>query len=145
MKKPPKNASFLSGVFSIFKGKPTPNAVKSAQRVRGQDKQRRQGSGSTDFPYRAAEIVIEDCACDAVRGLAGNRFLLDEVPHIPVADCTSRKCTCTYLRHNDRRNKYEERRAEFSALTNAYAATGNSERRGSAGRRADDALLSQPL
>lgn len=145
MKKPPKNASFLSGVFSIFKSKPTPSAMKTAQRTRGQDKRNKQGSGGTDFPYRAAEIVIEDCACDAVRGLAGNRFLLDEVPHIPVADCTSRKCTCTYIRHKDRRNKYQERRAEFSALTNAYVKTGHSERRGSAGRRADDAPLGQRL
>ena len=135
MKKPPKNASILSGVFRIFKSKPGPGAMRTAQRLRNQDKQ---NPGATDFPYRAAEIVVEENACDAVRPLAGNRFLLDDVPHIPLAECTSRKCTCTYVRHRDRRNKYQERRAEFSALTNAYVTTGNSERRASGGRRADD-------
>jgi hypothetical protein len=145
MKKTSKNSSFLSGVFRIFKSSPTPKAMKTAQRARIQEKHNKQSPGGTDFPYRAAEIVVEDCACDAVRVLTGNRFLLDEVPHIPVANCTSRKCTCTYVRHKDRRNKYEERRAEFSALTNAYTTIGNSERRGSAGRRADDAPLSQLL
>jgi hypothetical protein len=121
--------------------------MKTAHKARERvlEKHSRQSASEMDFPYRAAEIVIQKNACKAVLGLTGNRFLMDEVPHIPVPDCTSRKCTCTYLRHNDRRNKNGNRRAEFSKLTNAYAVIGNSERRGVRGRRVDDMPLHQQV
>ena len=121
--------------------------MKKAQQTRAriQQTQHRPSPSEAEHPFRAAEIVVDDCACDAVKPLAGTRFLMDEVPHLPVRECTSRKCTCVYLRHPDRRNVFDIRRAQYSTRTNAYTAVGNPERRASLGRRADDAPLSQLL
>ena len=145
MKKPPRDTSLLSSVFRIFKDSSAQKTVKKTQqsRVHKQERQPAQSSSGAEFPYRAAEIVVEDCCCDAVRALSGTRFLLNKVPHIPLRDCTSRKCTCVYVRYNDRRVDYGDRRAAYSTLTNAYTTIGNSERRGSRGRRADDVRLNQ--
>ncbi|MCB1687492.1 MAG: hypothetical protein KDI33_03365 [Halioglobus sp.] len=148
MKKTSRDSSFLSGVFRIFKSSPARGTMKTAQKARERvlEKHSRQSASERELPYRAAEIVVQKSACEAVMGLTGTRFLMDEVPHIPVPDCTSRKCTCTYLRHEDRRNKFGNRRAEFSKLTNAYAVIGNSERRAvSGGRRFDDVPQMQQI
>ncbi|CAA0100932.1 Uncharacterised protein [Halioglobus japonicus] len=145
MKKMSKRPALLSGIFGIFKSKPTKTSMKSAQRMRArvQQKHGKHCAGGQDSPYRAAEIVVKEGACDTAKALAGTRFLMREVPHIPVVDCVSRRCTCTYLHHSDRRNKDGDRRAHFDTLTSAYVTTGHSERRGSRGRRADDRPLGQ--
>ena len=51
-------------------------------------------------------VSIQPCstACDNVKNLEGKRFLPDEVTVLPVLGCTSRKCTCTYMHHRDRRS-----------------------------------------
>ena len=147
MKKTSKGSSFLSSVVGIFTDSSTQKAMKKAQqmRTRIQAGQHRRSPSEAEHPYRAAEIVADDCACDAVKPLTGTRFLMDEVPHIPVRGCTSRKCNCAYVRHLDRRNTIDIRRAQYAALTNAYTTSGNTERRASFGRRADDAPLTQLL
>tara|TARA_R110002049_G_scaffold67693_5_gene175756 strand:- start:3912 stop:4355 length:444 start_codon:yes stop_codon:yes gene_type:complete len=145
MKKTSKTPTLLSGIIGIFKSKPTKSSMESAQRTRARvhEKHGRHSGPERDSPYRAAEIVVAQGACEPVRALAGTRYLLREVPHIPVTDCASRKCTCTYIHHPDRRNMDGDRRAHYDTLTNAYTTTGHSERRGSNGRRADDMPLGQ--
>ncbi len=144
MKKSSRNSSLLSSVFKVFRGGSGQGAAEAASktRSRSQEKYARQRDADLSFPYRAAEIVVEKRACNAVLGLAGTRFLMDEVPHIPVRGCDARKCSCIYLHHEDRRDNSGDRRAEFSALTQAYNTNlGNPERRGGRGRRVSDMTM----
>jgi len=143
MKKTSSDPSFLSSVLSIFSRKSVKSTKKVAQQAsaRMQVKHDRQAFSGVRYPYRAAVIVIGDCACDAVRVLAGTRFLVSDVPHVPLPGCTVRKCGCTYERYLDRRNQNGDRRAEFSALTSAYTTIGNTERRRPRDRRAADLAL----
>jgi hypothetical protein len=54
--------------------------------------------------YAAAEIIpCGDGCCRAVREIAGQRFLLTKVPHLPLPTCDRAQCGCTYKRHKDRR------------------------------------------
>lgn len=144
MKKTSGDPSFLSNVFSIFGRKPVKSTKKAAQQssARVQVKHERHSSSGVKYPYRAAAIVIGDCACDAVRALAGTRFLVSGVPHVPLPGCTARKCGCTYERYLDRRNQNGDRRAEYSALTNVYTTIGNTERRQHSERRAAGPVVS---
>jgi hypothetical protein len=139
MKKTSSDPSFLSSVLSMFSRKPTRSRMKVAQQAsaRVQAKHGRQPFSGVSYPYRAAEIVLGDCACEPVRALVGTRFLVSDVPHVPLPGCTARKCACTYERYLDRRNQNGDRRAEYSALTSVYTTTGNTERRRYRDRRAD--------
>lgn len=137
MNRVPKGPSFISGVFGLLGKKPAKGKVQPAKKTvsRTATVKNKQAYAPESSPYRAAEIIYADCACDAVRSVAGRRFLLREVPRIPVADCTMRKCECSYVRFKDRRNENSDRRALFSVKTHSYATHGNSERRQRAGRR----------
>lgn len=44
----------------------------------------------------------EDC-CEAVRASLGQRFLSDSVPMLPLPECDSGSCGCTYELFDDRR------------------------------------------
>ena len=44
-----------------------------------------------------------DGCCDAVLVSVGHRFLSNEVPMLPLADCDSDDCRCTYELFDDRR------------------------------------------
>ena len=44
----------------------------------------------------------DDC-CDAVRASIGQRFLSRDVPMLPLDDCDSEDCRCTYELFDDRR------------------------------------------
>ena len=134
-----KGSSYFSGVVAFFRGKPQ-NIKSSTARKASARVQTRQSPGASadSHPYRAAEIVCEHNACPAAAELAGKRFLLREVPRIPLADCTSRNCACTYVRHKDRRSWSGNRRAEFSMRTKLFPTLGHDERRRRIGRRSDD-------
>lgn len=69
--------------------------------------------GSKASPYQAASITSNDsaCACDAVKAIEGNRFLSRDIPVLPLQDCTSPNCTCSYTRYHDRRGFNGDRRA----------------------------------
>ena len=92
------------------------------------------------YPYRSASISFEKCtnACEAVREIEGTRFLVQSVPTIPVPDCTSRNCKCSYVRHKDRRGLSEDRRALYSLNTDLYTIGGGRELRMQRGRRIGD-------
>lgn len=44
-----------------------------------------------------------DSCCKAVREAVGKRYLSHEVPMLPLADCDSSDCRCTYQLFDDRR------------------------------------------
>lgn len=53
--------------------------------------------------YRAVSLESRS-ACTAVRGCAGKRYLMREVPRLPLAGCaTPSACTCRFRKHADRR------------------------------------------
>ena len=41
--------------------------------------------------------------CEAVRAIAGKLFLANDVPLLPLRECTSSDCQCTYKHYDDRR------------------------------------------
>ena len=139
MDRTPKGSSFFPGVFKMLYSKPTrvkaQTARKASARINAKQKQR--GNLDQADAYRSAEIEFEDSACDAVKKLEGTRFLLSDVPLIPVPDCTLPDCKCSYIRYKDRRSWSEERRALFK-LHNEPRTGDSSERRKNEGRRASD-------
>ena len=54
--------------------------------------------------FDAVEIVPSDYgACNAVRALAGQRFLSNRMPKLPLPECDKPQCECGYRHHKDRR------------------------------------------
>ena len=95
------------------------------------------------YPYRSASISVATCAgpCGAATKIQGKRFLLRDVPLLPLPTCTNTSCSCTYDRHKDRRNSPQDRRAFFSLKTDLHVLGGDEEKRGINGRRDRDRAL----
>jgi hypothetical protein len=97
------------------------------------------GSGDgNNSRYRCVEVRPEtpDC-CQAARGIAGNRFLSDEVPALPLEGCDAAECQCSYKLLEDRRSGRRRR----SDATDYYAVPcfeSQYGQRSSPGRRHDD-------
>jgi hypothetical protein len=140
MNKASKGSSLLTSALGLFKTRPTKIQTSSARTTSARILKKTDGPTGLagQYSYRSAEIVFDECACDAVKTLARVRFLVRDVPLIPVPNCTMRKCKCAYVRFNDRRNLSEGRRSEFSIRTNMYTTSGNDERRRKIGRRAGE-------
>lgn len=55
--------------------------------------------------YDAVEIIPANYgACNAVRALAGKRFLSRKMPKLPLPECDRPQCECGYKYHKDRRD-----------------------------------------
>jgi hypothetical protein len=92
-------------------------------------------------PYRATSIVYRAGACDAVKAIAGKRFLdVDRVtPSSPLPDCNAANCECKYTHHEDRRDYDEDRRLPRTLQSDLYDRTGKPDRRAKKrGRRKND-------
>ena len=72
-------------------------------------------------PYRATSIECSGTACDAAKAIDGKRFLdRDRVtPALPLERCDMSRCTCSYVRHEDRRDHDEDRRHPGVGLVSA--------------------------
>ncbi len=140
MNKAPAGLSALAASLGFLNHRPTKLKTQTARKTRGGilAKPGKPASPSRSCAHRAAEIASDECACEAARQIEGKRFLVCDVPPIPVPDCTSANCQCSYVRHNDRRSWYEDRRALFSLKADLHTIGGNTERRSKEGRRADD-------
>jgi hypothetical protein len=70
-------------------------------------------------PFRCVEI--EPClgACEKVKPYKHIKILLDKAPALPLSGCDHRKCTCRFIRYNDRRNN--ERRDKNNPTRDAIA------------------------
>ena len=54
--------------------------------------------------FTGVEVVPRRGACcEAVRAIAGQRFLSEEAPRLPLADCDRPQCDCRYQHFTDRR------------------------------------------
>ena len=134
-----KGSSFFPGILKKLYSRPTPVKTGTARKTSARIHTKRQQRANMDQAddYRSAEIQIQDCACDAVKKLGGTRFLLGDVPLIPVPDCTSSECKCSYTKYKDRRSWSADRRAHFT-LHNESRNADSSERREKEGRRTSD-------
>lgn len=139
MNRTPTGTSIFSGARGFFQSRPAKVKKRSARKSSGQIllKKNRQANRANIACFRAAEIEFEDCACDAVKTLQGRRFLVSEVPRIPVPDCDKTNCQCSYVRYSDRRLWSEDRRAFFGLNTSHYIQGDSKERRKLQDRRAD--------
>jgi hypothetical protein len=88
-------------------------------------------------PYRAASVLVQGCACNGAKAIRGKRYLIADVPIIPLPECNQSQCQCRYVRHEDRRKK-DERRALYSLQSDLYAVNEKSDRRRGRGRRKSD-------
>ena len=100
-----------------------------------QDRRIASPRGSDD--YHAVSIKPGAYACSEANEIAGERFLANEAPEIPLPGCTSSNCECHFVHHNDRRDG-KDRRSPFTSGGLA-AATGKHavERREGKERRSD--------
>jgi len=91
--------------------------------------------GDSDFHA----VAIRPCkdACAAVKALEGKRFLSNNPPFLPLADCDQSMCQCRYQHYSDRRGK-QNRRDEL-----AGAASFSMDREGMDRRLASDRRGSQ--
>lgn len=89
-------------------------------------------------PYQSVSVIPGQSACEEVRKLADRRFLSNEAPLIPLAECGGEKCSCKYVHHEDRRDRLSERRLPASLSTELYAQAERPERRMQTGRRSSD-------
>ena len=61
-------------------------------------------------PCRAVSIEPAHISCVAVRLAGSQRFLSEEAPALPLAECTEAECECRYVHHSDRRSGARDRR-----------------------------------
>jgi len=73
--------------------------------------------------------------CTAVQALAGQRFLSDEAPALPLPGCDQASCQCAYAHHRDRRDG-EDRRVGWGSFDGFTPAIPGGNRR-NAGKAAD--------
>ena len=62
--------------------------------------------------YQAIEIRPGLISCEEASALAGQRFLSDDAPELPLPGCDKNNCHCRYAHLDDRRSG-EERRLPF--------------------------------
>ena len=54
--------------------------------------------------YRGVQVVTDNqSCCRAARKISSQRFLSNEVPRLPLDDCNTKDCQCTYRLFDDRR------------------------------------------
>jgi hypothetical protein len=73
------------------------------------ERERRTGFGEGD-PFHAVSVVPAEGCCSAVNSIKFQRFLSDEAPGLPLADCAAEDCRCRYIHHTDRRSGARDRR-----------------------------------
>ena len=71
-------------------------------------------SSANETRYHAVSIKVQPAACEAAKAISGHRFLSNAAPQLPLPDCDSPACRCTFIHHKDRRSG-KERRSPFAA------------------------------
>lgn len=90
---------------------------------------------SSSAQWRAVKIYPGLISCQAAGKMAGQTYLSQEAPTLPLEGCTEKKCSCKYSYLDDRRDREERRDTpEFLAALESL----NRERRDSNGRRTTD-------
>lgn len=67
--------------------------------------------------FHGVSIRPTSGACRAVQMIAGRRFLPNEAPAVPLANCDVSYCGCRYEHHQDRRAQIDRRHAHIDIET----------------------------
>jgi hypothetical protein len=89
---------------------------------------------ATTSKFHAVSIRPGPDACRAALGLAGQRFLSDAAPSIPLPSCEAENCRCRFVHFSDRRDG-DDRRSPFPAAIGIDTGTWRTEQRQSGDRR----------
>jgi len=100
---------------------------------------RRSGFGAVDA-FHAVSIEPAEGCCAAVEAIRVQRFLSEEAPALPLAECASSDCQCRYVHHADRRSGARDRRLSPPEHPDEIEFWSQRDRRGSEGRRQGDLL-----
>lgn len=98
---------------------------------------RRGGFGVPD-PFHAVSIQPALQSCPAVEALKLQRFLSEEAPALPLANCGTPTCSCKYVHHADRRGGARNRRCGVSEKSGEAEFWSLRDRRALNGRRYKD-------
>lgn len=81
--------------------------------------------------YAALCIEPGNNSCEAAQRVAGEKYLVNEAPKLPLPGCDPAQCECRFKDHDDRRESHEDRMNPYgSALTTQlFEASGESNRR----------------
>lgn len=90
-------------------------------------------ASETQEPYRCVAIRPGQEACQAVRNLAGRRFLGRAAPPLPLDNCAVASCRCRYDHFADRRE--DERRHSNALLRGLTPHADNNDHRSGRDRR----------
>ena len=90
-------------------------------------------ASETQQPYRCVAIRPGQEACQAVRNLAGRRFLGRAAPPLPLDNCAVASCRCRYDHFADRRE--DERRHSNALLRGLTQHADNNDHRSGRDRR----------
>ena len=103
------------------------------------ERERRIGFDAGD-PFHAVSIEPAEGCCAAVASIKVQRFLSEEAPSLPLADCASADCRCKYVHHADRRSGARDRRLGSPESLDQIEFWSQRERRRAGGRRQEDHL-----
>jgi hypothetical protein len=53
--------------------------------------------------FASVEIRTGSSVCAAAEAVAGQRFLANSAPQLPLPDCSEARCRCTFVKLSDRR------------------------------------------
>ncbi len=124
---------------------PKPAALAANSRPGRVTKKTAESAVRERLPYHAISCRSGAGNCAAVEALKDQRFLVEDVPQLPLADCTSsERCKCKYLHHQDRRDDDGGRRALYGIKSEFYEYTSKQDRRVKNGRRESDWEVEQP-
>ncbi|MEP0201471.1 MAG: hypothetical protein ABJ084_16300 [Halioglobus sp.] len=89
-------------------------------------------------PYQSLSLMLPIAHCNAASSLADKRFLKGEIPSLPLQGCDKATCKCGFLKHSDRREDEDDRRALYGLRAEMHAIHTGTERRKRRGRRTSD-------
>ena len=87
-------------------------------------------------PFQSVAVFRGNVACKMAHRFGEHRFLVRSAPTLPLPECSMpHKCTCRYIKFNDRRQAEQRRLMDIGFATQIYAAQDRRTRRG---RRSGD-------
>jgi len=101
------------------------------------ERERRTGFGASQ-PFHAVSILPEEAGCPAAASIKAQRFLSENAPRLPLADCSAVNCRCKYLHYADRRSGARDRRIGLIAKSDEVEFWSLRSRRVAVGRRQGD-------
>lgn len=105
-------------------------------RLRGGERKPARTEVAQSRPFQGVAVLHGVPACAAAMRISEQRMLAKHAPPLPLPNCTMpHKCTCRFLKFNDRRAGMQRRLADVGIATQLFAGP---ERRAGAGRRHGD-------